>query len=60
MFLVGGLEPLLSSIKTNAKSVSNLVPSWNDYVYDGGPSNTYIRDGGGDMYDGGNKVRNYE
>jgi len=37
-------------------NVTNNIPFWYNYVYDGGLSTNNIRDGGGDMYDRGNVV----
>ena len=35
--------------------ITDLVADWYSYIYDGGQSD--INDGGRDMYDGGNRVR---
>ena len=56
--LVGGLTPLLTKINGSSETITDEIPFWYNYRYDGGSGGTsMIRDGGGDMYDGGNKVK---
>ena len=54
---VGGLTPLLNRINLTSDEITSKIPFWHNYRYDGGSGGiSMIRDGGGDMYDGGNKV----
>ena len=48
------------SIAKRIANISNAVPNFYNYHYDGtrGTRDNYIADGGGYMYNGGNKVSN--
>ena len=60
LFADGGLTPLIESINASSSSIVGMIPFWHNYRYDGGAGRmSMIRDGGGDMYDGGNKVKRY-
>lgn len=52
------LSTLLSNINTNTTAIESTVPSPYNFTMDGpgGNNSTYISDGGGDMYDGGNYI----
>jgi hypothetical protein len=50
----GGLVALLANLNQNHTSISSLVPGRFDFS--GGQTGYYISDGGGDMYDGGNRL----
>ena len=62
IFLKISLQPvvkqqLIISTRILGAVISNILPNWYSYRYDdtADPIN-HISDGGGDMYDGGNKV----
>ena len=54
--LVGGLEEIFKKLQNQSSSLTTSIPNWHRYRYDSGVLSNNIRDGGGDMYDGGNRV----
>ncbi|MFH1320590.1 MAG: LamG-like jellyroll fold domain-containing protein, partial [Bacteroidota bacterium] len=53
--LNGSLDNILVALNQNFTPVINAIPS--RYNFSDGVTGTYINDGGGDMYDGGNYLR---
>ena len=56
VFVVGGLNDLITRMQNASANTTGNIPFFYQYRYDGGRTATNIRDGGGDMYDGGNAV----
>ena len=53
-----GVTSLVAAFNRSSAAVRSLVPGWYNYVYDfDGRTQNYIKDGGQDMFDSGNKVR---
>lgn len=53
-----GVGNLLAAFTRSASAVRSLIPSFYSYTYDLGTSSNQINDGGLDMFDVGNEVRN--
>jgi len=50
------VEQLMQAVSGNAASITSAVSNFKNYAYDC-TSNNCISDGGGDIYDTGNKVK---
>ena len=48
------LDDVLDNLNTDYSEITDVIPS--NYLFSGGISGSYISDGGGDMYDGGNQL----
>lgn len=55
-----GVTSLISALNQSASTIRAFIPDFYQYVYDfDGPVQNYIKDGGQDMFDTGNKVLPY-
>ena len=50
-----GLSRAVSNLRSLDQQIIDSIPGFYKYKYDGNEQN-YIKDGGSDMYDGGNEV----
>ncbi|CAK8674585.1 unnamed protein product [Clavelina lepadiformis] len=58
MMLILVVKQTLDAIKRSNPDLTTSYPNWYNYKYDGGTN--FIRDGGADMFDEGNRISIYE